>query len=264
MTIGLEIDELKAFEVYVPTNTSLVEEIFGIVLLIILALFMGFGWFCYSHKVQINGIEQQAHEVNAHYLLEENKPPVKPVKPELKPPALISTKLVNLTNKPVLAQKEDDTEHQPAKIAPVVRRVYGLRKVYSVGISEQGTVGDAIIGKIGNTLNAPIDTIQATPQDLKGSLVPVTTVTNAPVPKQTPKPEYSKEMIYAKIEGVIKAQLLIDIDGAVKEVKILNDLGFGTAQAALQAFRKWQFEPAKRSGTPVAVWITYSIRFVLL
>lgn len=71
-------------------------------------------------------------------------------------------------------------------------------------------------------------------------------------------------MIHKKIEGVIKAQLLIDIDGAVKEVKILNDLGFGTAQAALQAFRKWQFEPAKRSGTPVAVdYLFHQVRFTV-
>ena len=71
-------------------------------------------------------------------------------------------------------------------------------------------------------------------------------------------------MIEAKVEGPVKAHLLIDIDGSVKEVRILNDLGFGTKERAIEAFLQWKFEPAKKNNQPVAVWIPFTIRFVLL
>jgi outer membrane biosynthesis protein TonB len=71
-------------------------------------------------------------------------------------------------------------------------------------------------------------------------------------------------MIEAKLEGVIRAELLIDIDGTVKEVRVLNDLGFGTKEASRKAFLQWTFEPAKVNKTPVAVWISFSMRFELI
>jgi protein TonB len=95
-------------------------------------------------------------------------------------------------------------------------------------------------------------------------IAPITAVTTAPSPKNTIKPEYTKEMIDAKIEGVIRAELLIDVDGKVKDVRILNYLGFGTKEAARKAFLQWTFDPAKKGDTPVAVWISFSIRFVLV
>jgi outer membrane biosynthesis protein TonB len=71
-------------------------------------------------------------------------------------------------------------------------------------------------------------------------------------------------MIDARIEGAIKAELLIDIDGTVKEARVLNDLGYGSKEAARKAFLQWTFEPAQKGDTPVAVWISFSIRFVLI
>jgi hypothetical protein len=94
--------------------------------------------------------------------------------------------------------------------------------------------------------------------------VSITTVSTPPRLKHDVKPEYTKDMIAAKVEGVIKAELLVDIDGKVKEIKILNDLGFGTRERARDAFLQWEFDPAMRDNKPVATWITYSIRFVLL
>jgi outer membrane biosynthesis protein TonB len=54
------------------------------------------------------------------------------------------------------------------------------------------------------------------------------------------------------------------VDGKVKDVRILNDLGYGTKESAEKAFRQWLFEPAKKGDMPVAVWISFSIRFVML
>lgn len=172
---------------------------------------------------------------------------------------------LDLTQKPKLDKKIEDTkpENPPAN-EPPVRRVYGLRKVYATGIGAGGAASEAVIGKLGNTLAAPIDTLAPTKEQLKGPLVPITTVTIPPRLVKSEKPEYTKEMIEAKVEGTIKAELLINTEGNVVEVKILNDLGYGTKERAREAFLKWRFEPAKRGSEPVAVWISFSIRFVLL
>jgi protein TonB len=34
-------------------------------------------------------------------------------------------------------------------------------------------------------------------------------------------------------------------------------------RAAIDAIRQWQFEPARRGPTPVAVWVTLPVRFEL-
>jgi TonB family protein len=260
---------LKAYELYIPSNSSLVERVFGIALVIILALFIGLGLFLNTIKVLPEPVEKKIEEIKTHFVMETRQKP-KPVKPiEKKKPVekKEEEKPIDLTQKPVLAQKQNDIpeESRPAtNNAPVVKSVYGLRRVYSTGIGTQGNLSDAVIGKLGNTINKEIDTVTATRQQLKGALVPVTTVTDAPSLKNAVKPEYSKQMIDAKLEGVIKAEILIDVDGMVKDVRILNDLGYGTAEAARKAFMQWIFEPAKVNGKAAAVWITYSIRFVLV
>jgi len=255
---------LKSYEAYVPSNASLVEKVFDGALVIILALFIGLGLFLHSIKALPEPMEKKLSEIKTRFIMEQ-KPKQKPVekkKPVEKTP---EEKPIDLTQKPLLAQKQDDAPKEPAAAnAPVVKRVYGLRRVYSVGIGAQGGMADAVIGKLGNTINKDVDTFAATKQELKGALAPITTVTVAPSPKNTVKPEYTKEMLDAKLEGVVKAELLIDIDGVVKEVRILNDLGFGTKEAARKAFLQWTFEPAQVNGQPVAVWIAFSMRFVLV
>jgi TonB family protein len=259
---------LKAYETYIPDNSSLVEGVFGLTLFLVLGLFIGLGLFFRTVKALPEPIEKKIEEIKTSFVIEEvKKPRPRPVeKKKPSPDKSAEEKPIDLTQKPVLAQKQDDIpKEEPPENAPQApRRVYGLRRVYSVGIGSGGSQSEAVIGKIGNTLNKDVDTITATKQDLKGALAPITAVTTAPSPKTTIKPEYTKEMLDAKIEGVIRAELLIDVDGTVKEVRILNDLGYGTKEAAKKAFLQWTFEPAKKGDTPVAVWISFSIRFVLV
>jgi TonB family protein len=266
----MQVNDLKAYERYVPSNSSVVERIFGILLFVIIILFTAIGIFFHTIKALPEPVEKKIEEIRTSFIIETKQNPTpkteKPVAKKKDIEKIPEEKPVDLTRKPVLAQKDNDVtkEETPASTEPVVKRIYGLRRVYSTGIGVQGNASDAVIGKLGNTINTEIDTVTPTKTELKGVLVPVTTVTDAPVVKNTVKPEYSKEMIAAKLEGVIKAELLIDANGIVKEVKILNDLGYGTADAARKAFLQWTFDPAKVNGKAVAVWITYSIRFVLV
>jgi protein TonB len=261
---------LKLYEQETEVVLGPGERLFRIAALCSFLLFGAIGLYLKTHNPPPQVMEENQQRMRqVSFVMEEKKKPAAPA-PVKKPEPAIKKEPkkeepIDLTKNPVLNQKIDDVKPEPPPVpAEPVRRVYGLRKVYSTGIGAGGDGSEAIIGKQGNTLNADIDTLTATQKDLKGAVVPISTVTSAPKIKTTVKPEYTEDMIEAKVEGLIKAELLIDTTGHVVEVKILNDLGYGTKERAREAFLKWVFEPAKRGKEPVSVRITYAIRFVLL
>lgn len=155
------------------------------------------------------------------------------------------------------------TKAEPDKrVKKQPRKVYGLKRSYSNGLGSGGSMSDAVVGKVGNTIDKAYDDIKATKADLKGPLVSSATVTQAPRFKKRAKPVITDLMKKNNVEGTIKVRILVDIDGKVKKAVAKNDLGFGSKQAALNACRKMLFTPAQRDGKAVAVWIVVPIRFV--
>jgi outer membrane biosynthesis protein TonB len=215
-------------------------------------------------KKEITGILKVAH---ADFLISQpaktvEKKVVKPVVKEIRPEKT-EPEVIDLSRQPVIKQEDDRIEEKvPNK--PVVRKIYGLRKVYSTGIGSSGSLSDAVIGKLGNSINTPVDTVNATESEIKGQVVSTTTVTSSPQFVKIVKPEYSKEMLENRTEGIVKVKALIDIDGKVKKATLLNDLGFNTGNAALKATLEMLFTPAKKGDEPVAVWIIIPVRFVML
>jgi TonB family protein len=210
--------------------------------------------------------------VRSRFLIEEKKKPapVKPVtnnqpKKEEKPAPeeKAPDKPIDLTQNPTLNRKQDDIPDEKPE-ARRVRRVYGLRKVYSKGLGSGGDLSDAVIGKRGNTLNKQVDTLSATDEEVEGRIVSTTTVSTPPRYKKRVKPAYTEEMLENEVEGTVKVKVLVDIDGKVKKATLLNDLGHGAGRQALKACLQFTFHPAMRDDQPVAVWIIVPIRFVLL
>ena len=204
--------------------------------------------------------------VKAQFLIKE---PVKSALPESEikisriKPVEQKKEPIDLSEKPVTSQEKDDI-HQNKTNTPVTRRVYGLQKVYSTGLGSGGNLSDAVIGKLGNTLNTPVDTFTASKNDIKGQIVSTTTITSVPQFVKMVKPEYNKDMLVNKTEGVVKVKALIDIDGKVKKATILTDLGFDSGAQAVKATLQMEFTPAMRGIEPVAVWIVIPIRFVMI
>ncbi|MBD3391913.1 MAG: TonB family protein [Chitinivibrionales bacterium] len=250
---------LKAYELYVPTHAGLVEGLFKAVLVVTVSAFLGMGAYFTTVEPEEIDIKERMSRIRARFVIEEKKPPVvkkepKKVKKKDKP--------VDLSDKPQLKQKEDDIRKRSPKRQ--TRRIYGLKKVYSTGIGAGGKLSDAVIGKLGNTINKEIDDVEATRKDIVGELVSVTTVETNPRYLRKPRPEYTAEMRENQVEGVIKVKVLIDVDGKVKKAVVQQDLGYGSAEVARAACFDALFEPATRDGRPVAVWITIPIRFELL
>lgn len=66
------------------------------------------------------------------------------------------------------------------------------------------------------------------------------------------------------IKGYVVLSVLVDTDGSVKQVQVLESNPSGVFDdAALQGVRSWQFEPAKYKGDNVRVWAKQKIRFDL-
>jgi hypothetical protein len=250
---------------YVDVAAS--SDFFTPLMLLSLVFFGGGGWYMHTHNPPPISIPEELSRIQqASFIIEERKavqkiekPRPQPVKKE-EPP--IPREPIDLTKEPLLNQPKNDiveTPDQPTE--KPVRRVYGLKRVYSTGIGASGSLADAVIGKRGNTLETDIDTITATESDLKSPPVSITTLTTPPRLKKTVKPEYTKEMLENRVEGVVRAKIMVDIDGRVKRVIVLDDLGFGTKEKVAEAIFKWLFEPGRIGENPASCWIMVKIRF---
>ncbi len=78
-----------------------------------------------------------------------------------------------------------------------------------------------------------------------------------------PDPAYTEVARRARRTGIVVLEAVIDRDGSVRDVKVLRDLGFGLTEAAVNAVRRWRFEPATLDGRPVAVLYNLTVRFDL-
>ncbi len=78
-------------------------------------------------------------------------------------------------------------------------------------------------------------------------------------------PEYPRLAKAARIEGVVWITALVDEDGKVRDVRIAKESGAnaGFEEAAEAAAWECKFSPAIQNGNPIAVWVTFSFRFVL-
>lgn len=86
---------------------------------------------------------------------------------------------------------------------------------------------------------------------------------SAPRALDTPDPEYSEEARKAKYQGTVVLWLIVGPDGKPRDVRVARSLGMGLDQKAMEAVRRWKFEPALKDGRPVAVQINVEVNFRL-
>jgi protein TonB len=78
------------------------------------------------------------------------------------------------------------------------------------------------------------------------------------------KPVYPQSAMSKNINGRVSIKLLVDRDGTVKTVEVLNAEPEGMFEdATLNAVSQWRFQPAKVQGNPVACWVKTSINYEL-
>ncbi len=87
---------------------------------------------------------------------------------------------------------------------------------------------------------------------------------SAPVPLFTPEPEFSDEARRAKYQGICIIGLIVDTQGNPEDVHVVQALGMGLDQKAMEAVRQYKFKPAMLNGrTPVPVYLNVEVNFRL-
>jgi len=84
-------------------------------------------------------------------------------------------------------------------------------------------------------------------------------------PIETRPPIYPPRCLRLGIEGTVRVRVLVGEDGRPQEVTIGKSSGESALdESAMDAVRRWRFEPAKRDGVPVRAWAIIPVEFKLI
>ena len=151
--------------------------------------------------------------------------------------------------------------NEPIPEPKPVREIFGAnRNSYT-----DSSLGDeGVAAKKGNTLAKDVD--QTKLEDSDASSLPTPTeeylVSEMPVVMSEVRPVYPKEAREKQLEGAVALDVLIDDQGLVRQVSVIEGAEIFRA-GAVEAMKKFRFKPAKVDGKAVAVRIRYSLNFKL-
>lgn len=84
---------------------------------------------------------------------------------------------------------------------------------------------------------------------------PVSNVDTRPILIFRVEPKYTEEARRNKIQGVVRARILVGADGLVKRVVVVSGLPDGLNEQAILAAKQLRFKAATKDGRPVATWM---------
>lgn len=79
------------------------------------------------------------------------------------------------------------------------------------------------------------------------------------------KPRYTEEAMRAKIQGEVQLEAVIGTDGRPDAIKVTKSLDaeHGLDAEAIDALKRWRFEPSRKDGKLVRVQVAVDMRFTL-
>jgi TonB family protein len=92
----------------------------------------------------------------------------------------------------------------------------------------------------------------------------MTDVSQAPVLLYKVDPDYSEQAKKSRYEGTVLLRLVIDEHGIPREIRVVQSLGLGLDEKAIEAVRHWRFQPGVKDGRAVSVDANVEVSFRLL
>jgi TonB family protein len=74
-------------------------------------------------------------------------------------------------------------------------------------------------------------------------------------------PQYPPDIRAYGISGTVLLRVIVDEQGKPRVVDLVAPMGFGLDQAAIDAVHKWDYQPAKKDGKPVKVYLRVQFNF---
>ncbi len=85
-----------------------------------------------------------------------------------------------------------------------------------------------------------------------------------PILAKKVEPAYSEIARKLRAEGVVVLYAVIRPDGTAENFRVVSSLGYELDEKAIEAVRKWRFDPGVKDGKAVTVAATFEVRFRLL
>ena len=134
---------------------------------------------------------------------------------------------------------------------------------------ESTSQGGTFAAPVGNTLYGDPGRVAADPKTVK----PYKAERYAPAAQVNELPHvlssadlrsfYPPDALKAEFEGDVVLRLLIDSDGSIVKIDVINDPGRGLGPAAAKAIREYRFSPGKVNGVAVATTVPFVIHFTI-
>lgn len=125
-------------------------------------------------------------------------------------------------------------------------------------------------------IEAALDGAQATPDESLEDQPPQESVPAPAGPDQAqvqasfplyhlnPPPAYPAVARRRNYQGTVLIDVLVDPNGRVADVKVAESCGYRMLdRSAVKSVRRWRFEPARRFGHAVEMWVQVPIKFEL-
>jgi len=85
-----------------------------------------------------------------------------------------------------------------------------------------------------------------------------------PVPVYQEKPQYTQAAMNAQIEGEVLLEAVVLPDGSTGDVTVVRSLDAdGLDQQAVDALKRWTWQPGTRDGEPARVAVQVQMTFTL-
>lgn len=124
----------------------------------------------------------------------------------------------------------------------------GPGKGHTIGNSDGDTMGDSTNG----------------PGGRGESSQPYQPGTTMPSCAYCPDPQFTDEAREAKLQGKVTLQVLVGADGRASQIRIVQGIGLGLDDRAVEAIRGWKFVPAHDAARrAVPAWVTIEAVFRL-
>ena len=91
--------------------------------------------------------------------------------------------------------------------------------------------------------------------------IPQPCINQRPEVLRATEPRYSAEAQHLKISGIVVLWTIVGTDGLAHNIKVVRPLGHGLDEPAVEALKRWRFQPAKSAKKAVPAQINVEIAF---